>query len=267
SLDLTLTPTGSTYNSNGSTFNAAAQSDLALTVYGTNGNTVIASANLTPAGQSESLSSVVLSSAGTYFVKVTGAANTAEMYRLSGTITASAPPAPEITVKQGTTNLIDGQTFDFGSTARGTPVTQTFTVTNDGTATLTLSSINPASLPAGFTLVTNLSSTSLAPGQSATFSVRLDATAQGSFSGSIQIANNDSNENPFDLTFTGTVTAASSVLLAVDAGGGAAGSFTADQYFSGGATYTTTSAVSTSGVTNPAPQSVYQSERNGNFTY
>src|SRR5262249_55926092 len=37
--------------------------------------------------------------------------------------------------------------------------------------------------------------------------------------------------------------------------------------FSGGNTFTTTTAVDTSGATNPAPAAVYQSERVGNFTY
>jgi hypothetical protein len=55
--------------------------------------------------------------------------------------------------------------------------------------------------------------------------------------------------------------------LAIDSGGGAAGSFLADTDVSGGSTYSTTAAIDTSGVTNPAPQAVYQTERYGNFTY
>ena len=66
-------------------------------------------------------------------------------------------------------------------------------------------------------------------------------------------------------------TAASSVnvtvLNAINSGGGAVGTFAADQNFSGGSTYTTTSPITTTGVTNPAPQAIYQSERYGNFTY
>lgn len=54
---------------------------------------------------------------------------------------------------------------------------------------------------------------------------------------------------------------------AVNAGGSAAGNFQADAFFSGGTTASTTSAIDTSGVSNPAPQAVYQSERYGNFTY
>ena len=55
--------------------------------------------------------------------------------------------------------------------------------------------------------------------------------------------------------------------LAINAGGGASGAFLADQNFSGGTTATVTNAISTSGVTNPAPLSVYQTERWGVFSY
>ncbi len=54
---------------------------------------------------------------------------------------------------------------------------------------------------------------------------------------------------------------------AVNAGGPAVGSFAADVDFVGGSTSTSTAAVDTSAVTNPAPMAVYQSRRFGNFTY
>lgn len=53
----------------------------------------------------------------------------------------------------------------------------------------------------------------------------------------------------------------------INCGGSAAAPFTADANFSGGSTSTTATAVTTSGVTNPAPAAVYQSERNGAATY
>ncbi|WP_376796449.1 malectin domain-containing carbohydrate-binding protein, partial [Thermogemmatispora sp.] len=55
--------------------------------------------------------------------------------------------------------------------------------------------------------------------------------------------------------------------LQINAGGPAVGSFVADTYYSGGTTASTSNAIDTSGVTNPAPQAVYQSNRYGNFTY
>ncbi len=68
-------------------------------------------------------------------------------------------------------------------------------------------------------------------------------------------------------TPTPTPTPGGAGTYAVNAGGSAAGSFQADAFFSGGTTASTTSAIDTSGVSNPAPQAVYQSERYGNFTY
>ena len=53
----------------------------------------------------------------------------------------------------------------------------------------------------------------------------------------------------------------------ISAGGPAAAPFVADEDFSGGTTASTTTAISTTGITNPAPQSVYQHNRYGNFTY
>jgi hypothetical protein len=54
---------------------------------------------------------------------------------------------------------------------------------------------------------------------------------------------------------------------AINCGGGAVGWFGADAYASGGSTWSCGNAIDTSAVTNPAPMSVYQSQRYGNFTY
>src|SRR6185503_16117612 len=74
---------------------------------------------------------------------------------------------------------------------------------NDGGSTLTLGSV---ALPSGFTLVNGLS-TSLAPGASDTFQVRMDTITVGTHSGQISFTSNDSNENPFNFSIAGTVVA------------------------------------------------------------
>jgi hypothetical protein len=53
----------------------------------------------------------------------------------------------------------------------------------------------------------------------------------------------------------------------INCGGGDESPFTADAFFSGGTASTTANSISTSGVTNPAPAAVYQSERYGDFSY
>jgi len=57
--------------------------------------------------------------------------------------------------------------------------------------------------------------------------------------------------------------------LAINSGGEAAGNFVADTDVTGGTTiYSTSNPIDTSGVTNPAPQAVYQTERSGSdFVY
>jgi hypothetical protein len=64
----------------------------------------------------------------------------------------------------------------------------------------------------------------------------------------------------------GSIAAAASS-VDISAGGPAASPFVADEDFTGGATAAVTNAITTTGVTNPAPQSVYQHNRYGNFTY
>ncbi len=110
---------------------------------------------------------------------------------------------PDIQVLQGTTNLENAEsTVDFGSTLVTTPVQKAFTAKNVGVATLNLNSL---SLPAGYSLVGAPLPATLAPGASATFTVQLDALATGTYAGTVTIGTNDSDENAFHVTITGTV--------------------------------------------------------------
>jgi len=56
--------------------------------------------------------------------------------------------------------------------------------------------------------------------------------------------------------------------VSINTGGSASGSFTADGFFSGGNTFSTTNAIDTSRITGTVPpQAVLQTERYGEFTY
>jgi hypothetical protein len=70
-------------------------------------------------------------------------------------------------------------------------------------------------------------------------------------------------------THTASVSLAVNVagVIQINSGGGKSGTFVADGDFSGGNTASTTATIDLSGVTNPAPMGVYQSERWGLFTY
>jgi hypothetical protein len=86
-VDVSLTPQGGSFiqgveGGPQSLFDASARSDLALAVFDTNGTTLLGSANLTPAGQPESLFDLSLPSAGQYYVRVTGSTVNVQPYQL-----------------------------------------------------------------------------------------------------------------------------------------------------------------------------------------
>ncbi len=68
-------------------------------------------------------------------------------------------------------------------------------------------------------------------------------------------------------TPTPTPTPPSGGGVQINAGGDAAAPFSADTGWTGGSTYSNAVAIDTSGVSNPAPLAVYQSVREGNFSY
>lgn len=213
-LNVTLTPTGSTYSSNGATFNSLAQSDLALAVYGNNGSTLIASANINGIGVGEAFNNLALPGSGTYYVRITGAANAAQMYRLSGSVTNTAP-APDIAVLDGATNIADNSgAVSFGNVFVGDTATKTFTVRNTGNANLVLD--GNITLPSGFSLTQGLSTTTLAPGAATTFVVALNTTTAGTYSGMVSLNSNDADENPFNFNVSGAVATVAPEIAVLD---------------------------------------------------
>ena len=116
-------------------------------------------------------------------------------------------PGPEIHVSENGEVLADNVgSSEFGNTPVGIPINKTFTVRNIGTSNLDL--VEPINLPAGFSLVTSFGATTLAPGQSTTFEVALDATSAGTFSGEISFGNDDADENPFNFELSGAIVTA-----------------------------------------------------------
>jgi hypothetical protein len=154
--------------------------------------------------------------AGTYYAVVRGSTTTANQYGNVGTYTltgsiggGSTTPstAPEIGVAVAGVAVADGGSVSFGSTTVGTAVDRVFTITNSGNAPLSLTAINTASLPAGFSLVSNIPTSSLAAGASTSFTIRLNAATAGNFGGAISIANSDGDEGQYNLTLSGNVSA------------------------------------------------------------
>jgi hypothetical protein len=112
-------------------------------------------------------------------------------------------------------------------------------------------------LPAGLSINSSTGLISGTPTTAGTSSVTVTATDTTGASGTTS----------FSWTVNSGSTGTGSGGVDISAGGPAAAPFVADEDYSGGATAATTNAISTTGITNPAPQSVYQHNRYGNFTY
>lgn len=135
------------------------------------------------------------------------------------------PSHAEINVAQEDITIPTRGSFDFGITSQGISSTKTFTVTNQGTAPLTLiepiqiiSTHSPSvfSSSAHFTLVDDVgnSSTSstvnanslvLAAHASASFTVTLDGATVGTYQAVVTFNNTDSDESLYQFTVSGQV--------------------------------------------------------------
>ncbi len=133
---------------------------------------------------------------------------------LTGTATAN-PNAGQISVAFSAGTVASGGTANFGSTPVGTPVVNTFTVTNSGGGTLRfflgLQQLTPPPSnswrrgyqPPAFTILSN-PSTTLAPGQSSAIQVQFaPGTAATSYSSLISVGSRDPSAGSYTATLTG----------------------------------------------------------------
>jgi endo-1,4-beta-D-glucanase Y len=119
---------------------------------------------------------------------------------------------PEINVRRGATNIVSGSpAISLGTVAVGDSVTIDFTIINNGGGDLTLSGTPAVALSgtgaANYSIVTsNQFSTTVSGGSSTVFTVKFKPTTAGTKVAAIQIANNDSDENPYYINLTGIAT-------------------------------------------------------------
>lgn len=117
--------------------------------------------------------------------------------------------APEIAVEQPAgTNIADGGTVAFGTVTAGT-VSKVFKLRNVGTATLRDLALSISGADAGdFTVTVDLSSTEIEANAFLNFTVTFEPLAGEDASdvreALLSIANNDSDEDPFEVNLTGT---------------------------------------------------------------
>ncbi|MDD5723176.1 MAG: choice-of-anchor D domain-containing protein, partial [Syntrophales bacterium] len=142
----------------------------------------------------------------------------AEDYTIQCTYTT-----PEMDVQGNATSIVDGDTTpdaadhtDFGNAdVVSGSVERTFTIINTGSALLSLTDSSPYVVVTGATgdfSLTGMPSNSIATGGgTTTFKVTFNPTVTGTRSATISIANNDSDENPYNFAIQGTGTAVPTV--------------------------------------------------------
>ena len=113
---------------------------------------------------------------------------------------------PEIAVEQPfNTNIANGGSKSFGNVAVGTTTSLVFYIKNTGNANLTGLGLTKDGYDAAmFTITANPTAPVSSPNGTTAFTVRFAPASAGLKTASIHIANNDSDENPFDITLTGT---------------------------------------------------------------
>jgi hypothetical protein len=115
---------------------------------------------------------------------------------------------PEIEVEEpaGSGLTDERSTIQFGTLFRAQSEIRTFTVRNSGTEDLTGLSLSVSGTHAVEFVAGNLGALSLAPAASTTFTVTFTPSALGARSAVLTIASNDADENPFEISLTGTGT-------------------------------------------------------------
>lgn len=124
-----------------------------------------------------------------------------------GTGAVYVSPTPEIDIAQNNAGIANNGSFSFGNVLTGGTVTKAFTIKNAGTATLNLTSFSilasSNSTTAPFRFEGALPSSTLAAGASASLNVSYAPTVVGDHTATLQVGNNDSDENPYRITLSG----------------------------------------------------------------
>ncbi|WP_350334594.1 choice-of-anchor D domain-containing protein [Coralliovum pocilloporae] len=146
-------------------------------------------------------------------------------YNITASGTAVGPPEIAVSSSEGGA-VADGGTDTFTSTpAAGSPAIVTYTISNTGASAL---SVTPPTVGGNVTSTSNvtvnsmtLGAVSVAPGGTTTLVVNYTPTVAGAFSFAFNFANGDSDENPYNITASGTATGTPEIAVSSSESGGA----------------------------------------------
>jgi uncharacterized delta-60 repeat protein len=190
--------------------------EVAITVYDQFQNLTIDGANVsvTVTGANNVAASASSNGDGTYSFGYT--ANSGGTDTITATVnsiavvpshilTINVPVVPDINIKQDTTDIPDGGTFDFGSAYIGEFVDVVFTIENTGAANLNLGSGSLSGANSDqFSIQQQPSISVITPGGSTTFLLRFAPTALGLQNATFEISSDDPDETPYDFSIQGT---------------------------------------------------------------
>ena len=170
--------------------------------YGSTFTAAVIPAGFTPVTRSLSLTG--LGSTATTYVRVR--ATNALGTTTGGEIFVTTYSTAEISVEQPTDAPLTAgaSTVDFGIVAPGNTAVRTFTVRNLGASTLSGLAMTLNGTAAGDYVAGASGATSLAPGESTSFTVTYTPSLPGARAATLRIASNDGDENPFEVLLTGT---------------------------------------------------------------
>jgi uncharacterized delta-60 repeat protein len=124
------------------------------------------------------------------------------------TLTGGPPAEPEIAVERSGVNIADGGSVGFATATVGSPADVVFTVRNTGSAPLALSGtpvVAVGGTDAALFSVISPPASAVGAGDSTTFIVRYAPLDSSPKTATLSLANNDTDEHPFDLNLTGAV--------------------------------------------------------------
>ncbi|MDH4377253.1 MAG: choice-of-anchor D domain-containing protein, partial [Ramlibacter sp.] len=124
------------------------------------------------------------------------------------TLTGGPPAEPEIAVERSGVNIADGGSVGFVTATVGSPADVVFTVRNTGSAPLALNGtpvVAVGGTDAALFSVISPPASAVGAGDSTTFIVRYAPLDSSPKTATLSLANNDTDEHPFDLNLTGAV--------------------------------------------------------------
>jgi len=168
--------------------------------------------------QSSVVSSLVIDSKGNLYA--------GGNFTTAGGVTASSIArwilSPKITLQSNNLPLPNHTLIDFGPLSLNTSLTHTFTIQNSGDADLNLTAINFTEDCPAFSLIPP-DFTTIPANAFSSFQLTFTPSAEGTFTCTVTIANNDADENPyqFDVRGEGTVQTLVHTLTLIASGKGA----------------------------------------------